>query len=59
MFGIEDPAVSAAYALCIISALLCTIYGIVNWNRGNNDEEEQIREELAWQQEETNIEGNM
>jgi hypothetical protein len=35
MFGIEDTYVSLAYLLCILSALLCVIYGAINWNRGD------------------------
>jgi hypothetical protein len=56
MLGIEDKFVALAYVLCIASALLCLIYGIVNWNKGDdtvNDEdvrwikeEEKIEEEL-------------
>jgi hypothetical protein len=34
MFGIQDKFVWLAYVLCILSALLCVVYGLVNWNRG-------------------------
>lgn len=59
MFGLEDTAVAAAYGLSLVSALLCAAYGIINWNRGNDREEEQIREELAWQAEETQIDEDL
>ena len=55
MFGLEDFGVSSAFLLCIISAVLCVIYGIVNWNKGNENETDQIKEELAWQTEENQI----
>jgi len=32
MFGIPDPQIWLAYLLSIISAVLCVVYGIVNWN---------------------------
>ena len=35
MLGIEDPVVLLAYLLCILSAALCVIYGLLNWNRGD------------------------
>ncbi len=42
MFGLNNISVLTAYLLSILSALLCVIYGIVNWNRetetGNNSE---------------------
>lgn len=37
MFGIPDPWIVAAYALCLLSALVCVIYGVKNWNRGGED----------------------
>jgi hypothetical protein len=36
MLGIEDPIVLLAYVLCIASSLLCLVYGIVNWNKGDD-----------------------
>ena len=35
MFGIDDPQVWGAYLLCILSAVFCALYGIVNWNKGD------------------------
>jgi len=41
MFGLTDASIIIAYTLCFCSALLCVIYGIVNWNRdGSNNTEE-------------------
>ena len=32
MLGISDPIIFAAYILCAGSALLCVVYGVLNWN---------------------------
>ncbi len=36
MLGIEDPLVWLAYLLCILSAILCVVYGGINWDRGDD-----------------------
>lgn len=36
MLGIEDPQVWSAYLLCILSAVFCVGYGIINWNKGDD-----------------------
>lgn len=36
MFGINDPWILLAYALCILSAVVCVVYGIWNWNTGGD-----------------------
>ena len=53
MFGIDDTFVWMAYLLCILSALLCVIYGALNWNRG---EETIEQEDIQWASEEKKIE---
>ena len=35
MLGIEDKYVALAYILCIASTLLCVVYGVINWNKGD------------------------
>jgi len=52
VLGIDDPGIWGVYLLCILSALLCVIYGIVNWNREGELEAVEIREEAAWEAEE-------
>ena len=53
MLGLHDPWIIGGYLLCILSTLLCVIYGIINWNKG---EEEQIKEEdKKWAEEEDKI----
>ena len=56
MLGINDPGIWGVYLLCILSTLLCVIYGIVNWNREGELEAVEIREEAAWEAEEDEME---
>ncbi len=56
MLGIDDGWIAAAYLLCILSTLLCVVYGLINWNRGAEAEEEQIKEETGWEEKEQKIE---
>lgn len=53
MLGIEDKYVSAAYVLCIASAVLCVIYGLINWNRGGEDVSQ---EDIDWAAQEEKVE---
>lgn len=53
MLGIDDKYVAAAYLLCILSTILCVVYGILNWNRGA---EEPKPEDLQWAREEKKVE---
>ncbi|HUT31696.1 MAG TPA: hypothetical protein VMX13_18050 [Sedimentisphaerales bacterium] len=53
MLGIDDKYVSMAYLLCIASALLCVIYGLLNWNRG---QEVTKAEDVRWAEEEKKVE---
>jgi hypothetical protein len=36
MLGIDDPLVWLAYVLSIGSALMCGVYGVIAWNRGDD-----------------------
>ncbi len=49
MFGISDPWILSTYLLCILSAALCVVYGLANWNKGAEEERTQIAEEAAWE----------
>lgn len=40
MLGIQDRYTALAYVLCILSALLCVLYGIACWNKGRDAAEE-------------------
>jgi len=35
MLGIDDTYVWLAYLLCLLSTILCVVYGAINWNRGD------------------------
>ena len=52
MFGLPDPWIWSAYLLCILSALLCVIYGLMNWNKG---EEPTTPDDQQWMEEERKI----
>jgi hypothetical protein len=56
MFGINDPWILLAYLLCILSALACIIYGVRNWNKGAENEPEEMKEESKWEKVENEIE---
>lgn len=45
MLGIQDKWVSLVYLLCIGSSLLCVIYGIITWNKGDVDV---TAEDMEW-----------
>ena len=53
MLGIEDKGVLTAYLLCIISAVLCVVYGLINWNRGAEDVQP---DDVKWAAEENKVE---
>jgi hypothetical protein len=52
MLGIEDPGVWSAYLLCILSVVLCVIYGAVNWNKGD---EPVYPEDVKWVKDEEEV----
>lgn len=54
LLGIQDPWVWLAYLLCILSALLCVIWGLVMRNR--EEPEEPLEEVKQWAQEEDQVE---
>ena len=53
MLGLSDPTIIAAYLLCIISSVICVIYGAINWNKG--EEIEVTSEDKEWAKEEDKI----
>jgi hypothetical protein len=55
MLGINDPWIWGVYLLCILSTLLCIIYGLMNWNKGADMEEEEMAEEAAWEEKEEDM----
>ena len=59
MLGIKDPWIIAAYLSSILSALVCVAYGAYNWNRGGENEAEEIGEEAKWQKDELKVEESL
>ena len=53
MLGIEDKGVLTAYLLCLFSAVLCIIYGALNWNRGDEPVDP---DDVKWVAEEKKVE---
>jgi hypothetical protein len=53
MLGIEDTYVLAAYLLCIVSTVLCALYGVVMRNRG---EDAPQQEDAQWVAQEKKLE---
>lgn len=53
MFGLGDFGISLVYVLCILSAVLCICYGIINWNKGAETEE---KVDMEWKKDEAKLE---
>lgn len=56
MFGMGDFSIFLVYTLCILSAVACVVYGIINWNKGV-DEVEEIN--TSYEEEEKKIKENL
>lgn len=50
VLGLEGGGVVLAYICCMGAALLCIVYGVMNWNLPKDDEQKQIEEEALWEQ---------
>ena len=56
VLGIQDPFVWSAYLLCILSAVFAVVYGIINWNKGD----EPVRnEDVKWVKDEKKAEDEL
>lgn len=55
MLGIQDLSIFLVVLLCLLCAAFCVVYGIINWNKGQDKELEEIQEELVWEEEENKI----
>ncbi len=56
MLGIQDKWVLLAYVLCIVSTLLCVLYGYFNWNKGDTEVKP---EDKRWAKEEDKADEKM
>jgi hypothetical protein len=52
MLGIPDPGIYLAVLLCVLSAIICVVYGAMNWN--SDDEPDPA--EKQWAVEEKKLE---
>lgn len=59
MFGLHDFWISSAFVLCVLSAVLSVVYGIVNWNKGADTESREIAEEEKWTESEKEVEDKL
>ena len=58
MLGLSGWAVPLGFILMILSALLCVVYGILNWNKGYITDEE-YEAEIRWAEENRKVEDNL
>ncbi len=59
MLGFEGIGVWLAYVLSIAAALLCVIYGIINWNKGGEHEGKEVAEEVKWEKKDNKIKNKL
>ncbi len=59
MFGLQNFGIWSVYLLCILSTAACVVYGIINWNKGGNVDDEQMKKAAELQEEEAKIEDNL
>ena len=55
MLNIPDPWVSAAFVLCLLSSLLCVVWGALKWNESDQrpESDDDVR---RWAEEEDQVE---
>lgn len=59
MLGIPDAGIWLAYLLCIASTILCVVYGIINWNKGENTDEGSSQKDIEWDKKENEIDSKL
>jgi hypothetical protein len=55
MLGFADSFTAWGYILSILATILCIIYGLFNWNKGTESEED-YRHAVEWEREEIEVE---
>jgi hypothetical protein len=53
MLGIQDRWVSLVFVLCVLSTVLCVVYGFFAWNKGATEIKS---EDKRWAAEEDKVE---
>lgn len=56
ILGLQDPWVAIAFLLCVLSAALCVVWGLVRWNKEPHFGEEPETEVRKWAEEEDRVE---
>ncbi|MCK5129546.1 MAG: hypothetical protein KAQ68_06830 [Clostridiales bacterium] len=59
MLGIPDAGIWLAYLLCIASTILCVVYGIINWNKGEDTNEVSVQKDIEWENKEKEIDSKL
>ena len=54
VLGMGDFSIFLVYVLCIASAVACVVYGIINWNKGEEPKEE-LQKDKEWETKDTEI----
>ncbi|MFA9389159.1 MAG: symporter small accessory protein [Prolixibacteraceae bacterium] len=55
MFGITDPGIYWAYLLVFLCVIGAVIFGILYWNKGGDITEEELANDLEWEEKEKKI----
>ncbi len=55
MLGINDPAIYLGYLMAILSLIACIVYGIINWNKGMEEDISEIEKDLKWEDKEEKL----
>ncbi len=56
LLGFGDVWVWLVYVLCVLSTLLCVVWGAFTWNREDEIDREPDEEVRHWDEEETKVE---
>ena len=59
MFGFEGTGVLLAYILTILSAILCVVYGMMNWNKSGENEGKEVAEEVKWEKKDSKVKNKL
>ncbi len=55
MLGLSGFWVNLGIILTLLSSLACVVYGVLNWNKSDVYEDEEIAEERKWSKTEKKI----
>ncbi len=55
MLGFDSLGVYFAYIFTLAAALLCVVYGWVNWNKADVGEAKEAKEEIKWEKKDAKV----